>query len=209
MSSRLKKFRLAQILIMVCSFSSSLAIANVEDFGTRGHLFDIEEESIIEEIMNKLKMAETDGTLEKLNEEFIAKVKVKILRPNPVANISKSKTNRSWTYDPSFTQEKNIKDEKGRIIVAAGTRVNGLEKLKWGEPMIFINGDDKDQVEWVKKQSGKIVLVSGAPLELGDSLKRPVFFDQGGMLCRRFKIEAVPAIIEQEETLLKISEIKI
>jgi Na+-transporting methylmalonyl-CoA/oxaloacetate decarboxylase gamma subunit len=38
----------------------------VEDYGVRGHLFNIAEDSIFEEIMAKLKLAEKDGTLEKI-----------------------------------------------------------------------------------------------------------------------------------------------
>lgn len=208
----LVRAKILPLLLMIWSFAPMYVyanVANVKDYGVRGQLFDIAEESIIEEIMNKLKLAEKDGTLDKLNEEFVAKVKAKVLRPNPVAGITKAKKNRSWTYDPTFTQGETLTDDKGRVIVAAGTKINALDKLKWGEPLIFIDGDDEDQIKWVKSQVGKIVLTSGAPMEVADLLKRPVFFDQGGMLCHRFKIEAVPAVIEQENKLLKVSEVKV
>lgn len=181
----------------------------VEDYGVRGHLFNIAEDSILEEIMAKLKLAEKDGTLEKLQLEFTNRVKEKVLRPNAVANITKAGKDRSWTYDPTYTQDTTIVDDKGRVIVPAGTSVNALDKLKWGEPLILIDGEDDEQIKWATKQAGKIVLTNGAPLELATLLKRAVYFDQGGLLCRRFKIESVPAIIEQENKLLRIREVKL
>lgn len=204
---------------MICSVTSSQATElqnqypeptlTIKDYGVHGNLFKIKEESLLKEIMAKLEAAKENGTLEKLQQQFTEKVKAKVLRPNPVANIKKAITNRSWTYNPTYTQETDIVDDKGMVIIAAGTSVNALEKLKWGEPMIFIDGEDKEQIQWVKNKHGKVVLTNGAPLDLGKELNRPVYFDQAGILCHRFKIEAVPAIIEQEDMLLRISEVRI
>ena len=170
---------------------------------------NIAEISIMEEIASKLKAAEKDGSLAKLQEKFTNKVKQKVLHPNPVEGIVKSRQDRSWTYNPTYTQATDIKDGKGRIIVAAGTSVNALEKLEWGDPLIFIDGDDESQVEWVINKSGKIILTKGSPLELQKKLNRQVYFDQGGIHCHRFKIEEVPALVEQEGLLLRVKEVKI
>ena len=204
---------------MICSVTSIKAAEvqnqypeptlTIKDYGVHGNLFKIEEESLLKEIMAKLELAKENGTLEKLQQQFTEKVKAKVLRPTPVANIKKSITNRSWTYNPTYTQETDIIDDKGVVIIPAGTTVNALEKLKWGEPMIFIDGEDKEQIQWAKNKHGKVVLTNGTPLELGKELNRPVYFDQAGILCHRFKIEAVPAIIEQEDMLLRISEVRI
>ena len=180
-----------------------------QDYGTHGHLFEIKEVSLIDEIMEKLETAQKEGRLAQLQAEFTNRVKAKVLRPTPVSGITKVKTARQWTYDPTFTQSETIIDDKGRVIVAAGTTVNALDKLNWGEALIFIDVDDAEQVAWATKQPGKIVLTNGVPLELMDSLKRPVFFDQGGMLCKRFKIEATPALVEQEGRLLRVREVKV
>ncbi|MDC0864368.1 type-F conjugative transfer system protein TraW [Rickettsiaceae bacterium] len=181
----------------------------IQDFGTRGNVFPIEEESLLVEIMRKLRIAKEDGSLEKLQNEFTKKVKEKILRPNPVSNIKRARENRSWTYDPTYRQEEDITDGRGNLIVQAGTTVNALDTISWGEPLIFIDGDDDEQVAWAKKQRGKITLTKGAPLELAKNIDRRVYFDQGGILCAKFKIESVPATIEQDGTKLLISEVRI
>ncbi|XVN41453.1 MAG: type-F conjugative transfer system protein TraW [Rickettsia endosymbiont of Argas persicus] len=199
------------VLNSLLSFASTVVIdkSQIYDYGVRGHIFPIIEESLLEIIMAKLKLAKQNGNLEKMQEEFKNRVKQKISRPTPVLAIAKANKNRNWHYDPSFIQKTDIKDQTGGIIVKANTSVNPLEKISWGEPLIFIDGDDEQQIKWVKLRIGKLVLTSGNPIKLAKKLNKPVFFDQGGVLTTRFKIKAVPAIVQQESTLLKISEIKI
>lgn len=189
--------------------ASSCLGGDIKDYGVHGHLFPVKEESLLVEIMHKLQKAKADGKLDQLQQEFKRKVTEKVLRPVAVAHIKKARKNRSWTYSPIYRQETDIKNAKGRVIVPAGTVVNGLDKLSWGEPLIFIDGDDKEQVNWAKARRGKIVLTNGAPLDLQKTLNRRVYFDQGGIYCHRFKIEAVPAIVEQDGRLLKISEVRL
>lgn len=184
-------------------------ISKILDYGVRGHIFPIIEESLLEVIMAKLQTIKHNGDLEKTQEEFKNKVQQKISRPTPVLALAKASTNRDWYYDPSFIQKTDIKDQTGKIIVKANTSVNPLEKISWGEALIFIDGDDEKQIKWVKLRIGKLVLTKGNPIKLAKKLNKPVFFDQGGVLTTRFKIKAVPAIARQEGKLLKISEIKI
>ncbi|XVN40723.1 MAG: type-F conjugative transfer system protein TraW [Rickettsia endosymbiont of Argas persicus] len=185
------------------------AKVKIKDYGVRGHVFPIIEESLLEIIMAKLQIAKQNGILEKMQEEFKNKVQQKISRPTAILALAETNINRNWHYDPSFIQKTDIKDQAGKIIVKAGTSVNPLEKISWGEPLIFIDGDDEQQIKWAKLQIGRLVLTKGNPIELRQELNKQVFFDQGGMLTTRFKIKAVPAIACQEGKLLKISEIKI
>ena len=192
--------------------SNSLAEDNrtiIKDYGIRGHTFPIIEQSLLEVIMTKLTLAKQKGLLDKMQDEFKEKVKKKIARPAAVLGLHKATKDRSWTYDPTFTQRTSIKDQNGRIIVPAGTSVNPLDSVSWGEPLILIDGDDQSQVVWAKSQQGIIVLTNGSPMELGKKLGQDIYFDQGGMLIERFKIEAVPAIVVQDGKRLRIKEINI
>lgn len=181
----------------------------LRDYGVVGKYFPIKEKSMLDEIMEKLDQAQKNGKLKELQDEFNKKAQKKIVRPVPVYGIKKARENRSWIYDPTYVQTSNIVDENGKIIISAGTTVNALDKLKMPSDLIFIDGDDKEQVNFAQKLNGKIILVKGAPMDLGQKLNRPVFFDQAGLLCKRFKIEAVPAIVTQEEKLLRIKEVRI
>lgn len=181
----------------------------IKDYGVHGHLFDIEEISIVKEIMEKLQLASKEGKLKELENAFKEKVKKKILRPNAVAGITKAKQNRSWTYSTVYTQKSDITDGNGGLIVKAGTTVNALDKASWGESLIFIDSADIEQINWVKNIPGKIVLTNGSPLEITKQLNRQVYFDQGGILCHKFKIEAVPALVQQDGKSLRVSEVKL
>lgn len=195
------------MLVLIVPFN--VYATEIKDYGVRGHIFTIIEESLLEMIMKKLKIVKQNGRLEKMQQQFKEKVTQKISRPTPVLGLSKATKSRSWIYDPSFTQKTDIKDQNGKIIIKAGTRINPLDKINWGEPLIFIDGDDETQINLAKSKPGKLVLIKGNPVELGKKLNQPVFFDQAGILTKRFNITATPAIVEQSNKLLKISEIKI
>lgn len=181
----------------------------IKDYGVLGQLFKIAEKSLLEEIKEKLELAEKDGRLGKLQEEFNNRVKSRVMRPVAVAGIGTTRENRQWTWNPTYYQKDDITDGRGSIVVRGGTSINPLDKLSWGEPLLFINGDDEDQIAWVKQQRGRIVLVKGAPLEVSQKLGRDIYFDQGGIYTRKFNIENVPAIVKQQDRLLLVREVRI
>ena len=158
-------------LIIFLSLNEGYAATPIKDYGVQGHTFPILEQSLIEVIMTKLNEAKEEGRLEDLQEKFKQKAIKSIQKPSPVAGLSKATTDRSWAYDPTLTQVTPIFDEQGRVLVAAGTVVNPLDHVSWGEPLILINGEDIEQVNWVKKQAGRITLVKGSPIELSKELE--------------------------------------
>lgn len=196
-------------LIIFLSLNEVYAATPIKDYGSHGHTFPILEQSLIEVIIAKLNEAKEEGRLEILQENFTQKAMKSIQKPLLVAGLKKAITDRSWIYDPTLTQVTPIFDEEGRIIVAAGTVVNPLDHVSWGEPLILIDGEDIEQVNWAKKQKGKLTLVNGSPIALSKQLGVVVYFDQGGVFTKKFKIEAVPAIISQEGKKLKIEEMSI
>ena len=212
---------LTQKAFASCSIASSLAesenissvdmiqVKNIKDFGKRGHVFKIKEESLLDFILNKLNLSEKSGKIKQLQEEFKQKVIKKIKNPNQVVGISHTSEARIFYFDPIYVQEESIKDNLGNIIIESGVKINPLDHLSWGEPLIFIDGDELDQVIWAKSQSGKIILVKGSPIELQEQHKVWFYFDQAGILTEKFGIKKVPAIIEQEGLKLRISEIKL
>lgn len=204
-----------------CSFSSvaqgseyldsvqKIEVQNIKDFGKRGYVFNIKEESFLDFIKKKLKLAEKSGKIKQLQQEFKEKVSKKIKRPNQVNAIKHTNKARIFYFDPTYIQNEDIKDNLGNIIIEAGTKINPLEHLSWGEPLIFIDGDDIDQVIRAKAKLGKIILVKGSPLKLQEQHKIWFYFDQAGILTEKFDIKQVPAIVTQEGLKLKISEIKL
>ncbi len=179
------------------------------DYGVHGHLFTIAEKSLLDEILEKLEEAKVNGKLAELNEKFKLKVKEKISNPTPVKHIKKADVTKTWTYDATYNQDKDIKDSSGKVIVKAGTKVNPLEQVSWGDPLIFIDGLDPKQIEWALEKKGKIVLINGSPIELSKKYSRVIYFDQAGILTKHFNIKFVPAVVEQDDKLLRVTEVNI
>lgn len=206
------KLKLLVVLNILCICQNAIAeenIKHIKDYGVKGHVFEIKEESMLDMIKDRLAKAESSGMIEKMQKQFQQKVNARLLRPKAVDGIVRTVEPRTFYFDPTYIQVEDIKDAEGNILVPAGTTVNPLEELNWGEPLIFINGDDREQIDWAVKKHGKIILVEGSVLELSDQISRAVYFDQGGVLTHKFEIQGVPAIVVQDGSKLKISEIKI
>jgi len=144
-------------------------------------------------------------------------VKQKIENPNVLVDVAHAKEFRTFTVDPSYVLEQDIYLPDNKLLYAKGERVNPLEHIDWQQKLIFIDGKNLAQVEWVFKEyllkqntdELKIILVSGSPNTIADQLKTQVYFDQFGELITKFKIENVPALVEREGFKLRISEFEV
>jgi conjugal transfer pilus assembly protein TraW len=195
-------------LFLILIFSSSTAL-HAKDLGVYGETFPIAEENLLEVIRKKLANMEADGSLAQVQKKIAQKAREKILKPSPLKGLIKTKTPRHWTYDPSMTIESNIKDHKGNFIASKGDVINPLDRVSWGAPLLFLDGDDHEQVAWAKTQHvlSKWVLVKGSPVDLEEKLKHPVYFDQAGVLVNKFGIQQVPCRISQKDRKLLVEEL--
>lgn len=175
--------------------------AQAKDFGTYGTTFPIAEENLIEYFKRKLPQPD------------IAQMQKFAAAPKPVEGISCTQTERTFFFDPTYTLEEDILDHQGQVIHKAGTKVNPLDYVSWGAEMIFIDGDDNKVIDWLKSRAGldqaKIVLIKGSPAKLEALFGVDVYFDQGGKIVEQLGIKQVPAIVTQEDKLLKIMEVKV
>ncbi len=199
-----KFFAAAAPLLLI----SSGALAR--DYGQHGAVWPVIEPDLMEQIHARLLSLEASGELERRNAKLRAATIAKVNRPPPVAGIGLATALRRWTFDPTITVRNDIADEAGRVIITRGTRVNPLDTVRLRAPLVFLDGDDSNQLDWAIARFGqsgaKFILVSGAPLELMKRRQRRFYFDQGGKLTERFAIRAVPAVVEQHGRLLQITE---
>lgn len=180
---------------------------SAKNLGTYGSVFKVAEISILEVIEGRLQAMEKAGKMEAVQRELQEKVKDKVNRPTPVEGMTKAKSIKKTKFDPTFVVSQNIKDNKGNLIASAGASYNPLDHKSFGEPLIFIDGDDLSQIQWAISKGGKIILVNGAPLELSRVHKKAFYFDQGGALTEKLGITEVPSLIRQEEKHLVIETI--
>ena len=193
------------LLMLACSMPAA-----AKDYGQHGTLWPVTEPDLLEQIEARLKHLEASGETARLNERLKQRTIARVNRPEPVAGITDAASLRSWQLDPTISAEQDIADEKGRIIIAAGTRVNPLDTVSLRAPLVFLDGDDPAQLAWASarfgKTNAKLILVRGAPLALMKARQRRFYFDQGGTLVKHFGIRAVPAVVEQQGRVLRITE---
>ena len=200
----------------VLGFATLASLANSANSAERlGPVQPIVEPDFVAEIRKTLKQKERSGELAKLQREATDRAKRHVEEPPPVANVTRTTKARTFYLDPSYTQATAVYDHKGKMIVAAGTRVNPLEYITLSTRMLFFDGRDPDQVKKAMvlikqaKQGIKPVLVGGKPFEMSRREKLRFYFDQGGELVRRFGIVHVPAMVSQDGYRIRVDELEI
>jgi conjugal transfer pilus assembly protein TraW len=193
------------IALIISSYQDALS----KDFGVVGHVWDIAEEDILEYIEKKLRSVDVD----KLKEEMRGKTREAVERPKQVSGVKDNLLQRIHYHDPSYVVPEDIYDHKGNLLYKAGYKVNPLNQVPLRERLIFINGDNEEQVKYALKKRkeyqglAKIILTKGAPLEIQRREKVWMYFDQQGVLTVKLGIKAVPALVEQSGLRLKVTEV--
>ncbi len=202
------KLWLVALMALICKAES-------KDHGVYGETFPIQEKSLLEVIKSKLQALSESGKLAEHQQHILNQTKEKANRPTPTVGITKTTAARTFTYDPTITVPYDLMDHKGQVFHKKGTKVNPLETQSLRCSLLFIDGDDPNQVNWARgfydivgeTHKPKIILVKGAPLELIESHKIPIYFDQAGSLVKKLGITQVPAHVSQKDKVLQIEEI--
>jgi conjugal transfer pilus assembly protein TraW len=195
------------VLLMVTGIASAI------DLGTIGPTYPIEEPDLVDFIRKRLQELERSGELKKLEEQARTRAIETVKNPPPVAGIKTAETARTFYFDPTFTLDRNVLDDQGNLLFVAGTRKNPLEVVSLSKHLLFLDARDKRQVnranELIRFYGGRVkpILVGGSYLDLMKSWRTRVYYDQHGVLTRRFGIKQVPAIVSQEGLRLCIDEL--
>lgn len=201
--------RLALVLTVWVAAGSCLG-ANL---GVIGPTYKIAEPDMLDWIENKVRAKVESGEALKHMQERAAAIKEKLTNPVALTTVSKALINKTSYYDPTFLVEENVLDDKGAILVPAGTTINPLDRVGLSRTLIFFDARDASQVAFAKKYIDQVagltqpILVGGSYFDLMKAWNTPVYFDQQGSLVRRFAIGHVPAIVRQEGRRLRIDEI--
>lgn len=185
--------------------------ADAKDYGQVGQTFPVIEPDLLATIENRLRRAEASGEMARVNEQFARRVEAKVRRPDPVTGLSPADRPREWNFDPSVILERDIRDHKGRLIAAAGQKINPLDFLKIVQELVFIDGENSAQMQWAtsrySESQAKIILVAGSPIEEMTRRQRRFYFDQQGRLTAKFGIRHTPAVVKQAGKVMRVREI--
>jgi conjugal transfer pilus assembly protein TraW len=200
----------AMLCVPVSAFSSTSTAT------TLGKTYPIAERDFLVVIQERLQAKQDSGELADRQRAMREKALHTIENPTPVAGIARAVTAETRFYDPSVVAKDAIHDADGKVVVAAGTRVNPLEYLGLSKVLLFIDARDEQQVAYAdhyyqtSQKPVKVILVGGSYMALMRQWKRPVYFDQGGFLTQRFAIRAVPTLVYQDkptDTVLQIESV--
>ena len=184
---------------------------SAKDLGVRGATWPVAEPDLLAQIEARLIEMQRSGALARLQEEARANARRTLEEPDAAPGIAPAREERSRLFDPAITVARDIRTSDGTLIAAAGTRVNPLERMTLARDLLFVDGRREAEIAWAlsRDRPAKIVLLAGRPLELMRRHRRPFFFDQGGRLAARFGLRLTPALVAQDGTRLRITEIPV
>lgn len=186
-----------------------------QNLGSYGHTFEIQEEDLSQVLKNRAQKWVDSPFYEKFKQEAQERVRRRIENPLRGKSLPRTRIGRVYSYDPTLEVKETIYDDKGRIVAPKGKRVNPFDYVQLTKKLIFLDGNDKDQITWLKnfkrkiKEPIKIILVAGPPLKRSQELDIPIYFDQAGYLNHKLGIQQVPCIVSQEGKKLKLEEVEI
>jgi len=196
-------------LMVLLTISSA---AHAASLGQIGQTYPVAEESALAMIMKKLHDKEQSGELKLLQNAAIKHAMSSMSNRDAVAGVSTVVMRRQHLIDPTVTYEQALTTDQGEIVLPAGTTINPLNFMSLSKRLVFFDGRDAEQVAAVQHivRSGsniKPILIAGFWLELTRSWKQQVYFDQKGVLSKRFGIRAVPSVISQQGDKLLCQEV--
>lgn len=182
-----------------------------ESLGTFGHVYPVQERSMLDAIQEKLGSWSSGEKLGQLEESYRARVVASIHHP-PGLSIPKALRTASHYFDPTIVVTEDIKGADGALVIPAGQSINPLDQMPLTKSLLFIDGEDTAQVAWLRQRlelepRAVPVLVAGSWLELRQRLQRPVYFDQQGFMTGRLGVKAVPSRVYQEDRRIRIDEV--
>lgn len=190
-------------LLLAAALSASTMVQSA-DLGTWGDLYPIHEQDMLTTIDNRLKAMEDSGELAQQQEAFKERVIKNSLRPVPVSGLKLATEDTTHYIDPSFVVDSDLADHEGRVFAHKGDRHNPLDVVPFVQTLYFIDADDERQIAWMKQQKPstaiyKVILVKGDIKESTNALAMRIYFDQQGVMSRKFQLTAVPARITASE----------
>lgn len=183
-----------------------------EDLGQVGRAWPVAERDLSEVIVGLLRQKDANGELGRLHEGMRARARATVRQPRTLG-LPRVETPRSYLFDPSIAVPYDLGDQGGKIFFRAGRRVNPLAHRSLTRRLVFLDGNDSVQLDWLRREllqpgAVKLVLTGGSPESVRKSVQRPVWFDQDGSLIQTFGIAAVPAVVAQEGQQLRIREVR-
>ncbi|EPR0422788.1 type-F conjugative transfer system protein TraW [Enterobacter hormaechei] len=185
------------------------SVTAASDLGTWGDLWPVAEPDMLTVIEQRLQALKQSGEMDKKMDDFKERVVRNSQRPPAVAGITRAVRYEKRWFDPSVRVNRDLADGHGNVFARAGQVFNPLAVVPFNQTLLFIDGDDPDQLAWVRRQKpatlvSRIILVRGNIPQTSGALDSRIFFDQNGVLTARFGINQVPARVTAAPSGLRL-----
>ncbi|MDL1978029.1 MAG: hypothetical protein LWX52_08045 [Deltaproteobacteria bacterium] len=204
------KFALLQVtaFFLLAVFAPTDGMAAIRTLGTFGNTYPIAEKNAIEEM--KKKAAQTDWS-KHLDKEKQAKA-IKNFRPQGLRSLPRVTDPETFLVDMTYSLEFDITDQRGVIIYPKGFTFNPLDYMDYPRTLVFIDGSDKDQVQWLKSSeyvgTAMILVTDGVFWDVRKELNRHVYYATN-QIIDRLGVKAVPSIAYQSGRYMEIKEVDV
>lgn len=183
---------------------AALAAAAVSSAGsqdvTLGQTYSIAEPDVLREIKSAAAARDWQTWVRKQPKDYSAF--------NSIA-LPRNKVDASRIFDPTYTIPRDVRDDTGRVIALAGTKVNVYARRRREGRYLVIGGTPEDYrwLDEVAKPTDKdrILLANGNVFIQRKETKRQLYLlDEH--FAERLGVRGVPSIIEQEGSMLRVRE---
>lgn len=194
-------------ILMAALFTGQV---EAKDLGIYGPTASIGEDDLVEFIVEKIqKISQEDrqAFIQTLQSCLINQIK----QPMEVKGIGNASIYSVHYFDPSIVVDRDILNYEHQTIIKKGSHFNPLSRVSLKDDLIFFDATNPEHLAWAESQfsSATWILIKGQPMQLEETLNRPIYFDQGGVLSKKFGIHQVPARVSQEGLKLKIEFIPV
>lgn len=194
-------------LFPIILFSSTLK-KQYETGGT----YQFAEKDMLDEIKEQIINNKTQ--IENKLEEYkkTTKEKANNYKPTDLKKLSPAVKSNTFYPDMTYTNPNDIYDNKGNIIYPKGFKFNPLDYQTIHYQIIVINGNSKEELDWLIKNNYTdnikymILLSDGNYKEVGEKIKQPVFYAMP-KITEKFDLEHTPSIITQIGNKMEVKEI--
>ena len=204
----MRRFAIAAVLAAAVTTAVPMP-GGAKDLGIHGATWPVAEPDLLVQIETRLHEMQRSGELGRFEAQARERTRRGLEEPPSIAGIVPAREHRTRLFDPAIVVAQDIRGPDGRLVAAAGTRIDPFAHAPLTRDLLFIDGGRKVEVAWAVAHGtpAKIVLLAGRPLDLMRRHGRPFFFDIGGRLTERFGLVRTPTLMTAEGAHLRLTEI--
>lgn len=195
---------------------------HAEDLGVKASTY-LPDPDGRDELRDAVRQRQQSGALDQFWRHYRDQVVNAIRHPAPLPIRTEYRATSEF-HPVSFTMPNDFVDQNGKIVAHKGQVIEPLAILPLTSALVFIDGRDQQQVDWVLRlgQSSrvKVILIGGSAIELREKYKDspwvagqgvPFYLDQRSMIINSLQrlyginLESVPATLRQEGKGLRIN----